>query len=356
MEATELQALRDGIRDVLADEAGFERVAAIADGDVQAGKTLRARAIELGWFALSVPEAAGGLELGAQELAILYHELGRTVTPLPLLGSMLLVEALKQGGSTAQRDRWLGSLATGDIVGAISSITPDAATSALKINRADDGDVRLTGQASHILDGADADLWLLRAHQGDAEHWVLVDRPAEAVRHATVDRTRHFASARFDDIALPADRILAGDAQTITHGLLTHAALAIAADSVGGAEAILEQTLDYLRTREQFGKPIGSFQALKHRCADHQVALVAARALIDEAAADPDRLAFAAKAMACATYARIAEDAVQLHGGIGYTWEHPCHLYLKRAKLNEQLFGGESQWLDAAARQLLAAA
>lgn len=365
-DAIDLEALRDGIRDVLAVEASHERVAAIADGDAAASTALRTRASELGWFALSAPEASGGLDLGPAELAILYHELGRTIALLPVLGSMLLIDGLREHGDDVQREAWIAPLATGEIIGAVSAIAPDNATPNLEITRDAEGALLLSGEANHVLNGADADLWLLHAREGDTDRWLLVDRLTdrfEVQRHVTVDRTRHVATARFDRITLPASRLLNADALAVKRTLLAHAALALAADSIGGADAILAQTLDYLRVREQFGKPIGSFQALKHRCADHKIALVAAGALVDEAAArsaartpDAYRLVLAAKAMACATYGRIAEDAVQLHGGIGYTWEHPCHLYLKRAKLNEQLFGGESQWLDAAAHELLVAA
>jgi alkylation response protein AidB-like acyl-CoA dehydrogenase len=138
--------------------------------------------------------------------------------------------------------------------------------------------------------------------------------------------------------------------------------LAIACDSIGGAKAVLDPTVAYLKTREQFGKPIGSFQALKHRCAEHKVAIEAADALVRDAverwsndAADAALFAALAKALACDVYAGVATDAVQLHGGIGFTWEHVCHRYLKRAKLNQTLFGGSAAHRDRAAQLLLAA-
>jgi alkylation response protein AidB-like acyl-CoA dehydrogenase len=169
------------------------------------------------------------------------------------------------------------------------------------------------------------------------------------------------ARLELDGVRVAADRVLGGGDE-LRDTLTAEAALLIACDAKGGANAVLERTLDYLKTRMQFGKPIGSFQALKHRCADHKVALEASGAVTTEAvrlwaAGDPSAVVMAssAKAYACGTYATVAEDAVQLHGGIGFTWEHDCHLFLKRAKLNQALYGSTSAHLDRAASLLAAA-
>lgn len=362
----DLEALRDSVRSVLAEQASHERVAALTDSEQALNTQLWTQASELGWLALSAPEAAGGLGLGPQELAVVYEELGRAVAPLPMLGSMLAVTALTAAEASDQTAEWIGLLATGGRSGAVSMLRPGAFETALTLTAGEGGSVVLDGVADSLPDGASASLLLLLARANETLKWVVVDTTVdgvevEAIR--TVDRTRSLGRARFASLSLPADRVLPGDAVLIGEAVLTHAALAMASDSQGGAEAVLDITLEYLKTRQQFGKPIGSFQALKHRCAEHRLALVGSRHLIAEAVAraasgdvDALRHALSAKALAAATGFRVAEDAVQLHGGIGYTWEHPCHLYLKRARLNEQLFGDEAAHLDHVARLLLAAA
>ena len=362
----DLGALRDGVRGVLSAQASHEKVAAFTNAEGVRDQPLWSQAAKLGWLALPADEAHGGLGLGPSELAVVYEELGRAVAPLPVLGTMLVVEALARGGDAAQQAAWIPRLAAGELPGAVSMLTPGAPAPALTLTVGLGGGVVLDGVAENLLDGAAADVLLLLAREGEALRWVLVEPAVDGVvveKAATVDRTRHLGVARFERLALPVERVLAGDAAVIADALLHHAALALASDARGGANAVFEIALDYLKTREQFGKPIGSFQALKHRCADHKIALVASGALVAEAVAkaasgDPaaGRYALAAKALATEVYARVAQDAVQLHGGIGYTWEHPCHLYLKRAKLNEQLFGGPAAYLDRVIDLLLAAA
>lgn len=362
----DLIALRDGVRGVLAEQASHERVKAFADAEQILDKALWDQAAGLGWTALSAPECFGGLGLGALELGVVQQELGRAVAPLPWLGTMLAVEILSHAGEGPQVAAWTEGLATGTRIGAVSMVTPEALSTDLILSSGAGGLV-LNGFAGDLMDGSAADLLILLARREDGKlAWVVVEPSIDGVtpeKIATVDRTRHLAQVRFTDVSLPSERLLAVDAERVGQALLATASLAIAADCDGGANAILELTLDYLKTRQQFGKPIGSFQALKHRCAEHKIALVASGGLLAEATdrlarGDDEalRLALAAKALCASVYFRIAEDAVQLHGGIGYTWEHPCHLYLKRARLNQQLFGGETAHLDRVAQLLLAAA
>ncbi|WP_395649735.1 acyl-CoA dehydrogenase family protein [Brevundimonas sp.] len=362
----DLEALRDGVRGVLSVQASHEAVVAFTDRQGTLDQTLWGFSAELGWLALLVPEDHGGLALGARELSVVYEELGRAVAPLPMLGTLLVVEGLIQGGDADQQTAWLPRLAAGDLVGTVPLLTAAGFSTTLTLSSEGTGGWVLDGVVDTLLDGAAAGVLLLPAREGNTLRWVLVEPAVDGVRLEKVelmDRTRHLGRAVFEGVALPVGRVLAGDAGTIADVLIQHVGLALAADSIGGAEAILDITLEYLKTRQQFGKPIGSFQALKHRCADHKIVLVAASALVAEAVAraaagtpDAYRYALSAKALACEVYARIAQDAVQLHGGIGYTWEHTCHLYLKRAKLNEQLFGGPTVWLDAVSDRLLAAA
>jgi alkylation response protein AidB-like acyl-CoA dehydrogenase len=345
MSDLDLSELRAGIRPVLEGVCGHEALRRHIDSDAPFLAALREEARALGWFGLVSPEEAGGLALHRHAGVVLNEELGRAASPLPIVGALMAGRALALTGAAGPMAE---RIAAGEAVVGVSA--GDAAPT-LKLSRAG----ALSGAARLILDGADADLFLLQADADDGAAWVLVARDMLAVTPTPlVDRTRSMAEARCDGVKIDRSRMFGAD---VARALRIEAAMALAGDAVGGAAAVLEMTIAYLKTREQFGRPIGSFQALKHRCADHAVALEAAKALVEDAAAhwDGDDAAMEAKAAlvkahACETYAAIAADAVQLHGGIGFTWEHPCHIYLKRAKLNQALFGTAAAHRDRAAR------
>jgi alkylation response protein AidB-like acyl-CoA dehydrogenase len=361
----ELDALRAGIGDVLEYEAARDQVRRFVDSGHTLNQGLWSKASELGWLSLSISEAHGGLEMGFAALAILYEELGRFVAPLPVLGTMLVAEALAKVGTPRQRAVWLPRIASGDAPASLTVRDTGRPAEPVRMSRTGD-QLILSGTARDLIEGAAAKLLLIRVRDGDGvAHHVLVEPAADGVAvitEPTSDQTRHLAHIQFENTAIPADRMLGEDAEALEDVLLSHAALALACDAMGGAAAIFEQTIDYLKLREQFGRPIGSFQALKHRCADHKVALEASGAVVREAvrlhaegATDAALHASMAKFYACDVYAAIATDAVQLHGGIGFTWEHSCHLFLKRAKLNQALFGTSAAHADRAAKLLLAA-
>src|SRR5271166_4263922 len=337
----DLVELRASIRDVLDAEANGERVRRHFNSGALYDEALSATVASLGWPGLHIAEADGGLGLGFGALAVLYEELGRGPAPLPMLPTLLVAEALSQAPGEV-RAAWLPRIAAGELFAAYA---PAAALS---------GDP-LTGTAEHVLDGGAATLFLVGV--GD-RRYALVARGAPGLMIQTtpaVDRTRSLATLIFDQTPILPINI---DPAMLER----HAALGIACDSIGGAEAILDKTVEYLKIRTQFGQPIGQFQALKHRVADHKLRLEAARALLSHVLAqDGDgarALGMAALARATATgaYAAIADDAVQLHGGIGFTWEHECHIYLKRAWLNRLIFGSEDAYLDRAAMLLSEAA
>ncbi len=340
-EAIDLAELRSSIRDVLVAEASAERVRKHVESGAAFDQGLARTAKELGWAALGVGEAHGGLGLGFSALAGLYEELGRGPAALPLLPTMLAAEALGSAPRELQA-RWLPALAAGEAFAACAA-APHLA-----------GD-RWTGRVDHVADGAGADLFLLRAADGRS---AFIARDAAGVTVepvAAMDRTRSFAALVLDN-ARPAHMAVNADA------LDRHEALGLACDSIGGAEAILEKTIEYLKTRTQFGQPIGKFQALKHRVATHKLRLESARAAVARALCEQGTgarslgLALLAKTEAAGAYVAIADDAVQLHGGIGFTFEHECHVYLKRARLNQALLGGEAAALDRAASLLSEAA
>lgn len=365
--AMELDELRESIRAVLTDRVSHEHIRRFIDSTDLYDGALWREAASLGWLALTVPEEFGGLGLGFCAAALLYEELGRRLAPMPALGTLLVIQAVTDAGTSEQKAAWLPELASGATPASLSVIDPKRKAPSARLRRRPDGNLVLSGRASDVLDGASVALWLITARSEDEQalHLVLVRPNEDGVTiqpEPLVDRTRHLASADFHDLTLPGARVLGESAlrPAASDALLGHAALALACDALGGADAALELTIEYLRTRVQFGKPIGSFQALKHRCASHKVALEAARATTLDAVhrwargqGDAAAHASLAKACACDAAAALASDAVQLHGGIGVTWEHPCHLYLKRAKLNEVLFGARAAHEDRAAALLL---
>jgi alkylation response protein AidB-like acyl-CoA dehydrogenase len=303
----------------------------------------------LGWLALTIPEAHGGLGQTIAHLAVVYEELGRDLASVPFLPTMLAATAIARHGDAGTAERWLGAIAAGDCLAA-AALPGEGGEVAIV-------DGRLSGTVDHVAFADVADLLLVPVRDGGESRLALVSAGAAGVTvtpRPLVDLTRSMARITLDGVApealLPVDR-------TGWEALVDHAALALACDAVGASAALLERTVDYLKIREQFGRPIGSFQALKHRAADWKVKIDATTALarhvgslLEEGGGAVSASASEAKAYACDIFAAFAGDAVQLHGGIGFTWEHPCHLFLKRAKLSQQLHGSSTAHKERAAR------
>jgi alkylation response protein AidB-like acyl-CoA dehydrogenase len=320
----ELAELRDSARQVLAAEG----LAAPED------KTW-ALALDLGWLLVAVPEGQGGLGQGLAGACAFHAEIGRSLCAAPYLPAMLAIEALVHSG----RADWIERLSSSGFVttGLVDSelTMADGRTISGSV-----GAVPSADRASHVLVSSAA---------GDCVALVDLQQPGiDAVHRPTWDTTRRLFDLRFEQVALDPALVLArdDDARRLTRRLATHRDFALAADAVGGAAAALDMTVEYLKTRRQFGRPLALFQALKHRCADLKARVAAAEALLADslgrAAADVDSeaaeaLGKSAKSFATTAYAAVTEDMLQLHGGIGMTAEHACHLFLKRALLDGQL-------------------
>ena len=351
----DLAVLAESFAEVLGAEWPREKAIAWAE---TAGVTYQAELwtamAGLGWTALTAPEAQGGLGLGTDAALRLHMALGAAVAPAPMLGTTLAVELLARAGTEEQQAAWLPGLADGSI--RVAFAAPDDRPLAA------DG-AAVSGTVADLLDAASATHLFLRATRGGQSGWLVVAADASGVeiaRQPFVDTTRAFGTVTLDNAGADGDAFIACAASA--EDAVTRAGmLAIAGDSQGGGEAVLAATIEYLKVREQFGVPIGSFQALKHRVADHQTALVASRELLEYAAglpADhPQALLYAlsAKQHATRTAAEVARDAIQLHGGVGFTAEFVPHLYLKRAKVNEALWGIRAAALDRIADMLEAA-
>jgi alkylation response protein AidB-like acyl-CoA dehydrogenase len=274
--------------------------------------------VELGWPGIAVAEEYGGQGLGAVELAVLLEELGYACASTPLLSTAVVAAAIQAGGSDVQRERWLPGLVTGEITAGI-------------------------GSAELIVDGHGADLVVLL--DGDGAR-VLASPESELV--ATIDPTRRYAR-------LPSGADEEGTA--LADGAAARVRIAVAAEVVGVCQRALDMTLEYVKDRKQFGVPVGSFQAVAHRCAQMLLHTESARSTAYFAAwaadADPSRLvegAALASAAAATAGREVAGSAIQAHGGIGFTWEADVHWFYKRAEVDRALLGGAGRHLAALAR------
>ncbi|WP_236791158.1 acyl-CoA dehydrogenase family protein [Amycolatopsis sp. GM8] len=336
--------LRSSVRDLFADKASAASVLARTESEEPYDlKLWRTLAGELGLAGLSVPEELGGQGASAREVAVVLEELGRAVVPVPFLGSAVLATSALLACGTDESDQVLRRLATGEAIGVLAvplTLWPGAEfPSAVKA----DGGV-LNGRIGLVADASVADVLIVPAvtEQGHALYAVEGATVTEAT---SLDLTRRLADVTLDGTP---GRLVAGpDRATaaLERALLEGAGL-LASEQLGVAQWCLDETVAYLKQRYQFGRPVGSFQALKHRLADLYLELAMARAAARNAAdtlatgGDDAGIAVAVAQSSCASVAvHAAEEAVQMHGGIGMTWEHPAHLYLKRAKSDQLALG-----------------
>jgi alkylation response protein AidB-like acyl-CoA dehydrogenase len=342
--ATEERAeLRGVVRAFLArhcTEEDVRRLMATRDG-FDTARWARMGA-ELGLQGLAIPDRYGGAGFGYGELGVVFEEFGRALVCAPYFATVALAaEALLRADDETAAKDYLPGIAAGETVATLAMA--EDTTSA----RYADG-WRLTGEQTCVPDGRAADLVLVVARTDAGAGLFAVDAPAAGLsREAlpTIDQTRKQARLRFDDV--PA-RLVGEDgaASAILARTLDTAAVLLAAEQLGGAARALELAADYAKIREQYGRLIGSFQAVKHRLADMLVDVECARsavhdglrALMDDAP-DLPVVAATAKAFCSEAYTRVSAGAIQVHGGIGFTWEHPAHLYFKRAKSSEILLG-----------------
>jgi alkylation response protein AidB-like acyl-CoA dehydrogenase len=363
----EQEALRAGVRRLLAEQWGSERLRAALDDpepyDTGLWKTMAER---LGLHAMAIPEEYGGAGYGFAEQAVVLEEMGRSLLRAPYLSTVVLAAtALLQGDDEASRQEWLPRIAAGEIVASLAHVEDDGdwSASAPRTRATADGDSwRVTGSKSFVIDGAQADLLLVLARGGDVgDVLVAVDTRSGGVTAHDVpalDLTRRLATVTLEGASGRAVAVGAR-AREVLDGTLRVGAAALACEQVGGAERCLEMTVEYAKVREQFGVPIGSFQAVKFMCADMLLHVEAARSAAMYAAfavdGRTDDLAVAApvaKAVCSEAYTAVTGSTIQVHGGIGYTWEHEAHLYFKRAKASEMLFGDPALHRERLAAQV----
>lgn len=313
----------------------------------------------MGWTGIIVPEAHGGSDFGYQSLGLILEELGRTLAASPLLSSALgAVTALRLGGDAVQQERWLPGLADGSAIGTIAfeegaHFAPERIATSATLS----GDQWIVnGQKYPVHDGMAANIFIVSARTsdqpGDRDGLTLfvIDADTAGLTRDPLDQidARRPAALTLKDVTIASDRVLGevGKGADLIDAIIDRAAVGMAAEMLGASAQAFDTTMDYLKTRVQFGAIIGSFQALQHRAADlfgelqlTQSAVEDALIAIDDDAADISALASLAKATAGETLHRISAQMVQLHGGIGMTHEHDAGLYLKRARVAEQCYG-----------------
>ncbi|MEU6260895.1 acyl-CoA dehydrogenase [Streptomyces sp. NPDC047043] len=345
---TELEDLRDTVRTVCANAGGTAAVRRLSEEapGIDAGlwDTLGR---QVGLAALGLPASAGGIG-GLAGIAAVCEELGRVLAPVPLLSSTVLAGQVLAGCGTA--DTALGQLAEG-VVHALAVVAPDGTwqADAVPVAVSWQGSVPLLdGTAPFVLDGADAETLVVAATGADGVDLFLADprEPGVTVRRVpTLDLSRGQAIVTFDGARARA-LTAGGEGADVVSRALDVALVALAAEQLGGAQAALDTTVAHVRDRTQFGRAIGGFQAIKHACADMLLQVEAARSAVVRAVraeGSPRALAEAAavaQAWCGEAFVSVAAECVQLHGGMGFTWEHDAHLYFRRAQSDAVLLGG----------------
>lgn len=325
---------------------------------------------EMGWTAVALPEQYGGYGLGAVELSVLMEEMGAGLLCAPFFSTVCLAaNALLLAGSEEQKQQWLPRIAAGEISAALAFAENDGSREAggIQATATADGDGwRLDGVKSFVVDGATADLLVVAACEAggsspDDLALFLVEAGADGlacVETPGMDHTRRLARVGLKGVQLDADaRMVGGWAEL--EGTLDLAAVALAAEQLGGASRVLDSTVAYAKERSQFGRPIGGFQAIKHKLADVMVKVESARSAAYYAAwaasvgdSTLPRLSSLALSYCSESFFTAAAESIQVHGGVGFSWEYDCHLYFKRARAGATLLGDPDWHRERIARLL----
>lgn len=355
--------LRDMARGWLRDRLPVAAYRDVASGKFPLGYDPAAYAeiAEMGWTGIAIGEEHGGSAFGYRGFGLILEEMGRTLAASPLLGAGLAsASALRLAGSSTQQDKWLPRIVAGAVVALAVDEDAPHAPAAIAMSATPDGDGwRLDGMKRPVKDGVAADLFVVAARSsgkpGDSGgiSLLLVERSTPGLRVEPLDQIDGpgWAMLRFDEVVLGPDALIgeAGNGGALLDQILDIARIGLAAEMLGMAKQAFDMTLDYLKTRVQFDRPIGSFQALQHRAAfmfselqPAQSAVEAALAALDDDSGDVRRLASLAKALVGEALHRVANEMIQMHGGIGMTEEHDAGLFFKRARVANQTFGSVS--------------
>ena len=348
------------VRQMMDDDRGFT--------DAYWGKMA-----EMGWMGLILPEQFGGSGLDFVDLIVVLEEMGRVVMPTPYFSTAVVgATALLEGGSAAQKTELLPRLAEGKLRVALADLEPsgrwDADGIALEA-KADGGGYKLTGTKLFVPDAHTADLLVVVGRTPGSKGTqgltlFLVDAKAKGVGTSllkTMDQTRKLCEVKLEGVSVGGDRVLgpAGKGWELLQRIADRGKVGLCAEMCGGAQRVLDMSVEYAKVREQFGKPIGSFQAIQHKCANMLVEVESSKSVtyyagwaVANDVPEAPLAAAMAKAYCSDAYRHTAGEGIQIHGGIGFTWEHDMHLYFKRAKSSEVTFG-DATWNRELVAQLI---
>lgn len=360
----ELDLIRSTASQFLADRLPMEKVRELMMSEEGFDAGIWKEMAAMGWTGLGIPEELGGAGFGPVEMGVLLEEMGRVVTPGPFFASAVLATiTIQEVASADQQEELLAAMASGEKVATLAIFERphdwSPGTPSTRATRTDEGWV-ITGRKRAVLSGSSADMILVTAAIEDGVGVFVVDPNTDGVTitsEPALDPTRRQSSIEFESATVPkAARLGGGDATAGLARALGLASAALAAEQVGGAQACMEMSVEYAKSRYQFGRPIGSYQAIKHRCANMLMKVEHARSAAYYAVrvtGDREELAVAAPLAACVAseaYTWVAGENIQVHGGIAFTWEHDAHIYLKRAKASSLLFGGPRHQRDLLGR------
>jgi alkylation response protein AidB-like acyl-CoA dehydrogenase len=365
----EQEELRRTVRSFLEDKSPESEVRRLMDTtEGYEPKLWQQMGEQLGLQGLAIPEEYGGSGFSFLELGVVLEEMGRALLCAPYFSTCVLAaNALLLSGDAAAKEQYLPGLASGEQIGTLALCEDDGRwdEAGIAMEAAGSGDAwTLTGTKMFVLDGHTADLVLVAARTPSGVSIFAVDgRDSQAsgltrTPLGTLDQTRKQARLTFD--AVPARLVGAeGAGWAVLAQVLDLAAVALAAEQVGGAQRVLEMSVEYAKVRVQFGRPIGSFQAIKHKCADMLVEVESAKSAAyyglwagSELNDELPSVASLAKAYCSDAFVHCAAENIQIHGGIGFTWEHPAHLYFKRAKSSQLFFGDPTYHRELLAQRI----
>ncbi|MEH6696295.1 MAG: acyl-CoA dehydrogenase family protein [Hyphomonas sp.] len=350
----EQKQLRDQVRRFLSEQCPPTAVRAILEGGESYDKSLYAGLAELGVLGAAIPEEYGGVGLGHLELCVVAEELGRVLAPVPVASSIYLsAEFLLLAGSESQKSEWLPKLASGEAIGTFAMVEGQGRTKPESIKARVSGG-KLSGEKMPVADGGDADFAIVAARDDkDDVSLYIVSLTGEGVTRKaleSIDPTRGQARITFDNA--PVEPLgNPGDGWHIATQVLDRAAVLMAFEQLGGADRALEMARDYALDRMAFGRPIGSFQAIKHILADMYVSATLARSncyygawALSSGASELPVAAATARVSATTAFQHCSKNNIQVHGGMGFTWAFDCHLYYRRSNGLALALGSLSTW------------
>jgi alkylation response protein AidB-like acyl-CoA dehydrogenase len=366
-ELNETQKLfKDSARELFAQECPPAVVREMIESGHSYSEEIWQKLVEQGWTGLMFDEQDGGMGLGMVEMAVAFEEMGRALVPGPFLSTVALAGSLIQKAcSPAYRTKRLADICDGKAKATVALLEESASWDIDSVRlaaTATDGGVKLTGKKLFVPDASVADYIITAARLGADVVLCFVDRNASGVTvkpMPSIDATRQLYEVEYNNVLVAAEDAMGNSptARVALEHALDVATLAVSAEMVGGMQWIMDTSVEYAKTRKQFGKPIGQFQAVQHHCANMLLMTESARSAVYYAAwlmgNDPEQAPLAvsmAKAYASDSYREVGNLGIQVHGGIGFTWDEPLHFYYKRAKASELMFGDATYHRERIAR------